>query len=107
MMVASMIMPIEIANPPRDIRLALNPTIFMTMNVDSRERGRAINTTKEALKLLQQEIKNDQHQKGAFDQRLSDRGHAGLDDVGPVVIGQYPDPFGKNVVLVDLFDLLL
>ena len=76
------------------------------MKVDSRESGRAINTTREAPETSQQKIKDDQDQNSPLGQRLGDCGHAGFDNIGSVVIGQYPDPLGENVVLVDLFDLL-
>ena len=99
-----MIMPMEIARPPRDIRLALSPASFMTMKVDSRESGRAIKTTRAAPEAAQQQVENDQHQDGPFGQRLVDRADTGLDNVGAVVIGNYLDPFGQHIVLVDLLD---
>ncbi len=46
MMVASMTMPMEIARPPSDIRLASRPTARITMKVSSAESGRATITTR-------------------------------------------------------------
>ena len=51
MMVASMIMPMEMARPPRDMRLAERPAKRMVMNVNSAERGRARMTMKAPRKL--------------------------------------------------------
>ncbi len=36
----------EMAIPPSDIKFALNPTIFITINVTNSESGKASNTTK-------------------------------------------------------------
>ncbi len=44
-MVVSMIIPMEMASPPRDIRFALIPASFMTMNVASSDSGNAMRTT--------------------------------------------------------------
>ena len=52
MMVASMIIPMEIASPPRDIRFAPNPMVFMTTKVTNKERGNAMSTTTLPRKLL-------------------------------------------------------
>ena len=52
MMVASMIMPMQMASPPSEMRLAVRPALFMTVKVSRAESGRARMTTNAPRTLL-------------------------------------------------------
>ena len=52
MIVASIIIPIDIAKPPKVIRLALIPISFITIKVNKKDKTNDISTTTDPLKLL-------------------------------------------------------
>ena len=85
MMVASMIMPMEIARPPSDIRLASRPTARITMKVSSAESGRAKMTTRAPRTLHRNRASTTRTSTEPSASAVEHRPRAGLDDRRPLV----------------------
>ncbi len=107
MIVASMIMPIEMARPPSDIRFASIRATLRTMNVSRMDSGSATMTTNAPRALRSSSSSTATTSTDALGQRLQHGPGRRLDDRRPPVERHEAQAVGQHAARVDLADLLL
>ena len=103
-MVPSTIMPMAMARPPNDIRLADMPKRRIPMNATSTEKGIDNATTTLARTPPMKTSSTIHHQSDANNQRGGDGSDGGLHQALLLVVGHDPYALGQDVV--DLVELL-